>query len=139
VPGGCTAINGMIYLRGPGCRLTTTGGNAGWGWDDVLPYFRRSEDGFRGTSALHGAGGEWVAARQRLRWDILEAFRDAAEEIGAWAPPPSRAWTISATAQKAGNSQPPTLVAEEEPGRTVRGVDRAEQDRQQRRRAGRRS
>ena len=63
----------------------TTGassGISGWGWDDVLPYFTRSEDSFRGAGPLHGAGGEWSVARQRLRWDILEAFRDAAEEIG---------------------------------------------------------
>ena len=53
-------------------------GNAGWGWDDVLPYFTKSEDNYRGKTPLHGAGGEWKVARQRLRWDILEAFRDAA-------------------------------------------------------------
>ena len=82
--GGCTAINGMIYMRGQAADYDHWRqlGNAGWGWDDVLPYFRRSEDSFRGETALHGAGGEWKVARQRLRWDILEAFRDAAEEIG---------------------------------------------------------
>jgi choline dehydrogenase len=84
VLGGCTAINGMIYMRGQAADYDHWRqlGNAGWGWDDVLPYFRRSEDSFRGETALHGAGGEWKVARQRLRWDILEAFRDAAEEIG---------------------------------------------------------
>ena len=84
VLGGCTAINGMIYMRGQAADYDHWRqlGNAGWGWDDVLPYFRRSEDNFRGESDLHGAGGEWTVARQRLRWDILEAFRDAAEEIG---------------------------------------------------------
>ena len=84
VLGGCTAINGMIYMRGQAADYDHWRqlGNTGWGWDDVLPYFIRSEDNYRGAGAHHGAGGEWSVARQRLRWDILEAFRDAAEEIG---------------------------------------------------------
>jgi len=84
VLGGCTAINGMIYMRGQAADYDHWRqlGNAGWGWEDVLPWFRKSEDNFRGPSDLHGAGGEWKVARQRLHWDILEAFRDAAEEIG---------------------------------------------------------
>ena len=84
VLGGCTAINGMIYMRGQAADYDHWRqlGNVGWGWDDVLPYFRKSEDNFRGASDLHGAGGEWKVARQRLKWDILEAFRDAAVEIG---------------------------------------------------------
>ena len=84
VLGGCTAINGMIYMRGQAADYDQWRqlGNAGWGWDDVLPYFLRSEDNYRGQTPLHGAGGEWKVARQRLRWDILEAFREAAEEIG---------------------------------------------------------
>jgi len=84
VLGGCTAINGMIYMRGQSADYDHWRqlGNVGWGWDDVLPWFRKSEDNFRGSSELHGAGGEWAVSRQRLRWDILEAFRDAAEEIG---------------------------------------------------------
>ncbi|PON09498.1 hypothetical protein ATY29_00935 [Rhizobium hidalgonense] len=55
-------------------------GNAGWGWDDVLPYFLKSEDNYRGKSRMHGAGGEWRVGKQRLSWPILDAFRDAAEE-----------------------------------------------------------
>jgi choline dehydrogenase len=84
VLGGCTAINGMIYMRGQAADYDhwRKQGNVGWGWDDVLPYFTKSEDSFRGAGPLHGAGGEWAVAKQRLRWDILEAFRDAAEEIG---------------------------------------------------------
>jgi choline dehydrogenase len=84
VLGGCTAINGMIYMRGQAADYDHWRqlGNNGWGWDDVLPYFTRSEDNYRGAGPLHGAGGEWKVARQRLRWDILEAFRTAAEEIG---------------------------------------------------------
>jgi choline dehydrogenase len=84
VLGGCTAINGMIYMRGQAADYDHWRqlGNAGWGWDDVMPWFIKSEDNFRGATPVHGAGGEWAVARQRLHWDILDAFRDAAEEIG---------------------------------------------------------
>src|SRR5690349_971606 len=57
-------------------------GNAGWGWDDVLPVFKRSEDYHLGADALHGAGGEWRVEQQRLSWEILDAFRDAMGEAG---------------------------------------------------------
>jgi choline dehydrogenase-like flavoprotein len=57
-------------------------GLSGWGWDDVLPFFKRQEDHFQGTSALHGAGGEWRVEAQRLRWDLLDAWRAAAEQAG---------------------------------------------------------
>ncbi|MEP0943103.1 MAG: GMC family oxidoreductase N-terminal domain-containing protein [Rhizobiaceae bacterium] len=84
VLGGCSSVNGMIYMRGQardydGWRQM---GNAGWGWDDVLPYFKRSEDHHKGDSDLHGAGGEWKVTTQRLNWEILEAFQEAATEFG---------------------------------------------------------
>ncbi|QDY70707.1 choline dehydrogenase (plasmid) [Qingshengfaniella alkalisoli] len=84
VLGGCSSINGMIYMRGQSADYDSWRqmGNAGWGWDDVLPYFKKSEDSYRGGSDLHGTGGEWKVSRQRLKWDILDAFRDAAEEFG---------------------------------------------------------
>ncbi|APG94016.1 alcohol dehydrogenase (plasmid) [Sinorhizobium americanum] len=84
VLGGCSSINGMIYMRGQAADYDgwRQAGNAGWGWDDVLPYFLKSEDNYRGKSAMHGAGGEWRVERQRLSWPILDAFRDAAEELG---------------------------------------------------------
>ncbi|WP_025660633.1 GMC family oxidoreductase [Rhizobium sp. IBUN] len=84
VLGGCSSINGMIYMRGQAADYDgwRQAGNAGWGWDDVLPWFLKSEDNYRGKSALHGAGGEWRVERQRLSWPILDAFRDAAEELG---------------------------------------------------------
>ncbi|MEO5760038.1 MAG: GMC family oxidoreductase [Mesorhizobium sp.] len=84
VLGGSSSINGMIYMRGQAADYDgwRQAGNAGWGWDDVLPYFRMSEDYHGGTSAMHGAGGEWRIERQRLSWPILDAFRDAAEELG---------------------------------------------------------
>jgi choline dehydrogenase len=62
-------------------------GNLGWGWQDVLPYFVRSEDRPDGDGITHGTGGEWKVARQRLKWDILDDFQNAAGEMGV----PSRA------------------------------------------------
>ena len=84
VLGGCSSINGMIYMRGQAADYDgwRQAGNTGWGWDDVLPYFLKSEDHHRGRSAMHGAGGEWRVEKQRLSWPLLDAFRDAAEEMG---------------------------------------------------------
>jgi choline dehydrogenase len=82
--GGCSSINGMIYIRGQardydGWRQM---GNTGWGWDDVLPYFLRSEDYALGADDHHATGGEWRVEEMRLSWEILDAFRDAAAEVG---------------------------------------------------------
>lgn len=84
VLGGCSSINGMIYMRGQARDYDGWAqlGNRGWGWDDVLPYFRRSEDHWQGESPMHGSGGEWRVERQRLSWEILDAFREAAAETG---------------------------------------------------------
>lgn len=84
VLGGCSSINGMIYMRGQAADYDGWAqmGNAGWGWDDVLPYFIRSEDRAEGQSPLHGAGGEWKVARQRLKWDLLDDFQTAAAQMG---------------------------------------------------------
>ncbi len=84
VLGGCSSINGMIYMRGQARDYDQWRqlGNVGWGWDDLMPYFLKSEDNYRGKSDMHGAGGEWRVERQRLSWEILDAFRDAAEEVG---------------------------------------------------------
>jgi len=84
VLGGCSSINGMIYMRGQardydGWRQQ---GNAGWSWEDVLPYFKRSEDYAWGADDLHGAGGGWRVEAMRLEWEILHAFRAAAAENG---------------------------------------------------------
>ena len=84
VLGGSSAINGMIYMRGQagdydGWRQL---GLAGWGWDDVLPYFLRHEDHHVGASDVHGEGGEWRVERPRISWPILDAVRDAGVEIG---------------------------------------------------------
>lgn len=99
VLGGCSSINGMIYMRGQArdyeqwAQLT---GDDTWRWDNVLPAFRRHEDHWRldqpGTAddafrRLHGnratgSTGEWRVERQRLRWDVLDAFALAAQQAG---------------------------------------------------------
>ncbi|WP_259781291.1 GMC family oxidoreductase [Aestuariispira ectoiniformans] len=84
VLGGCSSINGMIYMRGQSgdYDLWRQLGNSGWGWQDVLPYFLKSEDYYKGPSDLHHTDGEWRVERQRLSWSILDAFQAAAEEMG---------------------------------------------------------
>jgi choline dehydrogenase len=84
VLGGCSAINGMIYMRGQARDYDHWRqlGNIGWAWDDVLPYFKRSEDHWQGGDEMHGAGGEWRVEPQRLSWEILDAFQAAAAEVG---------------------------------------------------------
>ncbi|MDI3515682.1 MAG: choline dehydrogenase [Rhodocyclaceae bacterium] len=83
--GGSTLINAMLYLRGQArdydewAELT---GDAGWSWDAVLPHFKGVEDNWRGGSEHHGSGGEWRVEQQRLRWDILDRFAEAAAEAG---------------------------------------------------------
>ncbi|MEJ6021599.1 GMC family oxidoreductase [Ramlibacter sp. PS4R-6] len=83
--GGSSSINGMIYMRGQSrdydgwARMT---GDASWGWDNALPYFKKHEDYYQGADEVHGAGGEWRVERQRLRWDILDAFAQAAQQAG---------------------------------------------------------
>ncbi len=82
--GGCSSINGMIYMRGQArdYDLWRQMGNAGWGWEDVLPYFRKSENHYGPADEYHGTDGEMRVEEQRLNWPILNAVREAAEEIG---------------------------------------------------------
>jgi choline dehydrogenase len=84
VLGGCSAINGMIYMRGQARDYDRWRqlGNVGWAWDDVLPYFKRSQHQMRGPDEHHGVGGEWIVDEMRLSWEILDAFREAAAEVG---------------------------------------------------------
>ncbi len=101
VIGGSSSINGMIYMRGQKHDYDdwAAAGNPGWSWDDVLPLFRRSESHWALDESaerrlqeeepvradrrhFHGHDGEWRVERQRLHWDVLDAFRDAAAEAG---------------------------------------------------------
>ncbi len=84
VIGGSSAINAMIYMRGQAQDYDAWRqlGLEGWGWNDVLPLFKRQEDNFRGANASHGAGGLWRVEAPRIHWPILDAVRQAAEEIG---------------------------------------------------------
>ncbi len=94
--GGSSSINGMIYMRGQArdydgwAQIT---GDDAWRWDNVLPAFRQHEDHYLGDAGqpgatdpdfarFHGHGGEWRVEKQRLRWDILDAFAQAAQEAG---------------------------------------------------------
>jgi choline dehydrogenase len=84
VIGGSSSINAMIYMRGQAADYDHWRqlGLTGWGWDDVLPYFKRHEDHFLGPTASHAVGGELRIEQQRVRWKLLEAFRDAATQAG---------------------------------------------------------
>ncbi len=95
VLGGCSSINGMIYMRGQQRDYdgwAASSGDARWRWDDSLRYFQQHEDHWRGANAHHAApgfdatgaraGGEWRVDKQRLRWEILDAFAAAAQEAG---------------------------------------------------------
>ncbi len=84
VMGGCSSINGMIYMRGQAADYDHWQqlGNPGWGWDEVLPLFRKSERHHSLDGPFHGQDGELLVERQRLSWPILDAVREAAEELG---------------------------------------------------------
>ncbi|RQO63930.1 choline dehydrogenase [Variovorax sp. KBW07] len=81
--GGCSSINGMIYMRGQSRdyeQWAALTGDDGWRWQNVLPAFKKHEDFYLGADEMHGAGGEWRVEKQRLRWDILDAFAEAAAQ-----------------------------------------------------------
>lgn len=84
VLGGCSSINAMIYMRGQRSDYDywASLGNRGWGWDDVLPVFKQTEDYQHGADEWHGANGELRVEERRVNWEILDAWRDAAEECG---------------------------------------------------------
>jgi choline dehydrogenase len=84
VLGGCSSINAMIYMRGQKSDYDHWAalGNRGWSWDEVLPGFKRTEDYQHGADGLHGAGGELRVEERRVNWEILDAWREAAEECG---------------------------------------------------------
>ncbi len=107
--GGCSSINGMIYMRGQARdydRWAQLSGDETWTWANTLPYFKLHEDHYKGANASHGArgvaselesdaaepyrnmlrhnnaGGEWRVEKQRLSWDVLDAFSQAAQQAG---------------------------------------------------------
>jgi choline dehydrogenase len=98
VLGGCSSINGMIYMRGQARDYDGWGAgdgfgaNPGWSWAECLPHFLKHEDFYKGADAFHAApgfdptgtrsGGEWRVEKQRLRWDVLDAFSQAAQQAG---------------------------------------------------------
>jgi choline dehydrogenase len=98
VLGGCSSINGMIYMRGQARDYDGWGAgdgfgaNPGWSWAECLPHFLKHEDFYKGADEFHAApgfdrtgarsGGEWRVERQRLRWDVLDAFSQAAQQAG---------------------------------------------------------
>ncbi|WP_273819569.1 MULTISPECIES: GMC family oxidoreductase [Pseudomonas] len=84
VLGGCSSINGMIYMRGQAHDYDRWAeqGNPGWAWKDLLPLFKHSENHFGGSGEFHSDTGEWRVEQQRYSWPILDAFREAAAENG---------------------------------------------------------
>jgi choline dehydrogenase len=84
VLGGCSSINAMVYMRGQRGDYDHWAelGNAGWDWNSVLPYFKRAEKHFGGANDHHGCDGELCVEEPRVRWKILDAWREAAEQCG---------------------------------------------------------
>ncbi len=84
VLGGCSSINAMIYMRGQreDWDHWAALGNRGWSWDEVLPIFKSLEDYERGAADGYGAGGEVRIEDPRVRWEIVDAWREAAAECG---------------------------------------------------------
>ncbi len=94
--GGSSSINGMIYMRGQARdydHWATLTGDDAWRWENALPDFKKHENHYLGDEqnaaqrdpnfrAYHGHGGEWRVEKQRLRWDLLDAFADAAQQAG---------------------------------------------------------
>jgi len=85
VLGGSSSINGMIYMRGQSRDYDAWAAACGddtWRWEHCLPFFRQHERHHAGGDEMHGASGEWHVERQRLHWDVLDAFVEAAQQAG---------------------------------------------------------
>lgn len=82
--GGCSSINGLIYIRGQRADYDdwAAAGNAGWGWDDVLPYFVMSEHNQRGADASHGVDGPLKVSDIGAKHELIEAFIEGAQQNG---------------------------------------------------------
>ena len=81
--GGSSSINAMIYIRGSKADYNSwvSAGAAGWGWDDVLPYFRKAEDQTRGGDKFHSVGGPLSVSDLRYRNPLSETFLEACDEL----------------------------------------------------------
>lgn len=89
VLGGSSAINAMVSMRGQSADYDHWRqlGLTGWGWDDVLPLFKKLDNHFGGETEYHGGSGEWRVELPRVSWKILDVIGDAAEEMGVpWTP-----------------------------------------------------
>lgn len=82
--GGSSSLNGLLYVRGQAEDYDQwrQQGNVGWAWDDVLPYFKRSEDNERGADDLHGSGGPLAVNDMRLHREICDEWVEAAQNSG---------------------------------------------------------
>jgi len=82
--GGSSSINGMLYIRGQSNDYDYWRqlGNVGWSWEDVLPYFIKSEDNQQGKDNFHGVGGPLKVEKMRASFKVLDLFMEAAEEFG---------------------------------------------------------
>ena len=91
--GGCSSINAMIYVRGNRADYDgwAAAGCEGWSYDDVLPYFRRSEDNERGQDAFHGSGGPMRVADSRSMHPLVDTMLEAARRPATSPTPTSTA------------------------------------------------
>jgi choline dehydrogenase len=85
VLGGCSSINGMIYMRGQAGDYESwvqATGDQSWSWDNALKRYKSFEDYHSAADEWHSKGGEWTVSKQRLRWPIMDRFKEAAVEAG---------------------------------------------------------
>ena len=85
VLGGCSSINGMIYMRGQTGDYESwvnATGDESWSWKNALKRYKQIEDYHGDANEWHGKGGEWTVSKQRLRWPIMDVFRQAAAQAG---------------------------------------------------------
>jgi len=85
VLGGCSSINGMIYMRGQAGDYESwvqATGDDSWSWENALRRYKSFEDYHGVANEWHGKGGEWTVSKQRLRWPIMDRFKEAAVEAG---------------------------------------------------------
>ena len=85
VLGGCSSINGMIYMRGQAADYESWAqatGDQSWSWENTLKRYKSFEDYHSAANEWHGKGGEWTVSKQRLRWPIMDRFKEAAVEAG---------------------------------------------------------